>query len=156
MSTRRPGIITRSQSGFCHGDCKSPLIEELCFSSGIPISSFLQPAPSSWIWASIAAPRRDFNPRSQPPSVDNRPRNLGPRQQQFPTRDGRTRDGRPTCYWCGTVGHLAANCHVRLTPRAPGQPSPTPPPSLKNSYAHPCAFSRSAYYFRAHCRVFYA
>lgn len=29
MSTRRPGIVTRSQSGFCHGDCKSPLIEEL-------------------------------------------------------------------------------------------------------------------------------
>ena len=70
-------------------------------------------------------PRRDFNPRSQPLSVDNRPRNLAPRQQQFPTRDGRTRDGRPTCYRCGTVGHLAASCHVRLTPRASGQPSPT-------------------------------
>lgn len=101
-------------------------------------------------------PRRDFNPRSQPPSVDNRPRNLGPRQQQFSTRDGRTRDGRPTCYRCGTVGHLDANCHVRLTPRVPGLPSPAPPPSLKNSYAHLCAFSRSAYHFRAHCRVFYA
>ena len=29
MSTCRSGIVTRSQSGFCHGDCKSPLIEEL-------------------------------------------------------------------------------------------------------------------------------
>ena len=26
---RRSGIITHSQSGFCDGDCKSPLIEEL-------------------------------------------------------------------------------------------------------------------------------
>ena len=29
MSERRPGIVTRSKSAFCHGDCKSPLIEEI-------------------------------------------------------------------------------------------------------------------------------
>ena len=29
MSMRCPGIVTRSQSGLCHGDCKSPLIKEL-------------------------------------------------------------------------------------------------------------------------------
>lgn len=38
MSTRRPGIVTRSQSGFCHGDCKSPLIEELSGASKRPSS----------------------------------------------------------------------------------------------------------------------
>lgn len=29
MSTLRSPIFTRSKSAFCHGDCKSPLIEEL-------------------------------------------------------------------------------------------------------------------------------
>ena len=29
MSERRPGIVTRNLSAYCHGDCKSPLIEKI-------------------------------------------------------------------------------------------------------------------------------
>lgn len=64
-------------------------------------------------------PRRDFNPRPMPPRRDpnSRPQPFASQTRPRAFQPTQLRDGRPTCYRCGRVRHLAVNCNVRLSPR---------------------------------------
>ena len=83
--------------------------------------------------------RKDFTPRSQPPSVDNRPCNNSPL-------------GMIGLGMGGVPAIAVALCDTWLLTLTFAWPlghrdNPPQPPSLKNSYAYPCAFSKSAYHF---------